>query len=695
MIIDSEYLYSSVNVETLQKNTHSLLWWMKRLIALRQRYSALSRGTFEPLLADNLKVLAFVRSYNDERMLVVANLSRFTQYAELDLSAFAGRRPVEVFGRSQLPPVSPAPYRFTLSPHAFHWFALEPDVSPAGRALADGHELPRLNVSAHWNEVLRGRLKKNFEAALARDLPRRHWFAGKTRSIQTVLIAEVVSLDKTKRQGGITLLLLRVEYLEGEPEFYLLPLGNVWGAAADQFLAAHRDAAVLQINDRGSGQTGVLFDVLEEPSHATSLLDLIAQRRRYKGPRGELVGSTTGALAELRGDSNAPLTPTTVKGEHGNSSIIFGDKLILKMYRKLDRGVHPELEIARVLSEEKHFSNAPRLAGSMDYTVDRQTSVTLGILQGYVPNTITAWQFTMDMLGRFLEHVIAMPAEHRPIIGGGIPHGRLWELSQGELAPLAKELIGGYLDSAALLGRRTGELHVALATSTDPNFAPEQFSALYQRSLYQSAREMLAHTMAALRRALKSLPAGAAQVAGDVLARERELLDLFRSLLKPRVQALRIRCHGDYHLGQVLHTGKDFIIIDFEGEPARTLVSRRIKRSGLLDAAGMCRSFHFAGEQSLLRIEQLGMATPEARTASQHAADFWYAWSSSAFLRAYAEAVAKTGLLPDDPASRNTLFHFHLLERSVYELSFALDTRPDRAETPLRGILQLLDTQLQ
>jgi maltose alpha-D-glucosyltransferase/alpha-amylase len=691
VIIDAEYLYESINVETLQKNTHSLLWWMKRLIALRQRFPALSRGTFEPLTPDNQRVLAFIRSYDEQRILVAANLSRFTQYAELDLSAYSGRRPIEAFGRTAFPPIGATPYMLTLSPHSFYWFSLEPDGG-AGKSTAETPDLPRLNVASHWTEVFKGRLKKSFEAALARELPRRRWFASKSRSIQNVQIAEVVAVEKGKRNEAVTLLFLRVEYIEGEPEFYLLPLGNKWGAAAEQFLAAHPEAAVLQVFNRESGELGLLCDVLDEPSQAGCLFELIAGRRRHKGPRGELIGAVTQEFAELRGDPATPLPASAAKSGHSNSPIVFCDRLFLKVFRRLDRGVNPELETARVLSAEPRFSHVPPLAGSLEYVISRQTSVTLGVMYGNVPNTTTAWHFTLDVLGRYFEHVMALPAENRPVIGG-IPHSRLWELSHGELPPLAGELLGSYLESAGLLGRRTGELHVALSTTSNPDFALEPFTAHYQRSLYQSARELTSTSFSALRKKVKSLPDGAAQAAAALLGREREVVDLFRTLLKPRIQAPRIRCHGDYHLGQVLHTGKDFVIIDFEGEPARTIASRRIKRSVLRDVAGMVRSFHYAASQALLHVEQTGMSTPETKATWQHAADFWYAWSSSAFLRTYTAAVASANLLPTDAASLNALFYFHLLERAVYEFRYELDNRPEKVETPLRGLLELLESR--
>jgi maltose alpha-D-glucosyltransferase / alpha-amylase len=708
VIIDSEYLYSAVNVETQQQNPSSLLWWMKRLIALRGRYPALSRGTYEQLTSANHRILAFIRSYGDQQILVVANLSRFTQYVELNLQQFTGRRPVELFGQTKFPAIGKLPYLLTLSPHAFHWFNLPPEKTDAGSDGAKPQGPGVLTVNSRWTEVLQGRLKTSFESILARDLPNRRWFGGKSRPIQSLQIAESVSLDRppaprrgqsVKENGeaakdGVMLLFLRVEYREGEPDGYLLPVTAVWGGAAQHLLAERPKEVLVELRSKSTQDVGALVDAMEEPAGGAMLLELIANRRRCKATRGELVGSPTPALAELAGDDPAALRPTPARAEQSNTSVIFDEKLILKVFRRLQLGVNPELEISRVLGQNGGFPHTPRLAGSLEFVVRRQEPVTIGVLQSYAPHTITAWRFTLDFLKRYLEEVMAKPAESRPTAAVA-PRVSLWELARGEAVQLAKDLLGGFLESAALLGRRTGELHVALATAPEAEFAPEPFSALYQRSLYQSSRKLLADSFNTLRQQLEMIPPAAQEVAHEVLAHEKQLLERFRALVKPKIVAKRFRCHGDYHLGQVLYTGKDFLIIDFEGEPNRPLAARRIKRTGLLDIAGMIRSFHYAASQSAPRLAKMGVATPDAQTAIKDAAEFWYVWTSSAFLRAYASAVAAEELLPTNPAHVDALFDFHLLERAIYELNYELNNRPDDVETPLHGILELLTPPVQ
>ena len=368
--------------------------------------------------------------------------------------------------------------------------------------------------------------------------------------------------------------------------------------------------------------------------------------------------------------------------------MIIGDKMILKMFRKMETGVNPELEVGRVLSENER-ANTPRLLGAIEYSYGKDAPYSVGVLQSYVPNTITAWRFTLDFLGRYLETAMALPAENRPKPDPGA-HGSLWDLAQGDAPQQAKDLFGGYLESAALLGRETAELHLALAGVDDPAFVPELFNQLYQRSLYQSARKVASYALRVLRGQMDVLTGDAAAAATEVLAREREILDRFRALLSHKLVAQRIRCHGDFHLAQVLYTGKDFIIIDFEGEPERPLAARRLKQSGLQDVAAMIRSFHYAASQALLRLPQAGVANPETFAGWRDAAEFWYLWSSSAFLKSYASIAEPAGLLPSDRGQLEALFQFHLFERAIFELGYELITRPEHVETPLRGILQLL-----
>jgi maltose alpha-D-glucosyltransferase/alpha-amylase len=297
VIVDAEYLYDAVNVEIQQKNPNSLLWWMKRLIALRQHHRALSRGAFEPLTPTNSKILAFLRRIDDHCLLVVVNLARVSQSVELDLSAFAGRRPVEIFGQTSFPMIGVGPYVLTLSPHAYFWFDLSPGSENAGQTPPP---IPTLEVDRQWTELLRGRHKSRFEAAVADALPRRRWFAGRGRAIQRVgLLGSVPLLGRGAHRGEFWLVFVRVEYSDGDPESYVLPIEYAGGDEALRLLDSHPDAVLLKVHANGSGEDGVLFDAVLEPSRVAPLLEAIAGRQTFPGGQGELVGLASDKLDRL------------------------------------------------------------------------------------------------------------------------------------------------------------------------------------------------------------------------------------------------------------------------------------------------------------------------------------------------------------------------------------------------------------
>jgi maltose alpha-D-glucosyltransferase/alpha-amylase len=262
-------------------------------------------------------------------------------------------------------------------------------------------------------------------------------------------------------------------------------------------------------------------------------------------------------------------------------------------------------------------------------------------------------------------------------------------MATGDAPPLAHEFLGGYLELASLLGQRTGELHLALASSSAPAFAPEPFTQLYQRSLEQSTRKLVAQAFQLLRRRIDSLPEEASAAGVEVLSRQGRIHDVFHSLLEKRIVANRIRCHGDYHLGKLLHTGKDFLIIDFEGDPSEAIAVRRLKRSPLRDVASMLASFRYVTAHVLGRLAHTGMSSAEGLAVPQAALEFWRIWSSSAFLRTYTATVESSNLLPASLEQRKSLLHFYLLQRSIQELATELNQSPERAIAPLRGILDL------
>ena len=703
VIIDPEYHYHTVNVATQQRNSQSLLWTLKRLIALHRRQPAFSHGSIQFLSPDNYKVLCFLRRYEDDCILVVANLSRFVQHVELDLQAFQGLTPVELTGGSELPPISGMPYPLTLSPRAFYWFKLQSQAAEAVAPTAAGPvtvELPVLSVAGVWDSVFQGSSKASLEAILPAYVRPRRWFGAKARTIRAAEIVEALPLGETLSTKAY-LTLIRVSYAEGEPDTYMLPLGFASGDRAGE-LRRDRPAGVVARLQTSDGE-GVLFDAVWDNDFCASLLDAVARQQHVQGQQGELAASAGSVFPQLRGEEEQSPAPAVMGAEQSNTSIRFGDRLILKLFRRLEAGINPDLEIGHFLTEQAAFAHIPPVAGALEYhrgqtqgaTSEGQEPVTLAILQGFVPNEGDAWRYTLDSLSRYFERVQAQSGVTEKDIA--LPRKSLLELAQpaqfagGDVPELALDMIGLYVDSARLLGQRTAELHLALAS--DPNdaaFAPEPFTAAYQRPLHQGMRNLAGRIIQLLRSRARTLPAGVQGEAQQVLDRQDEIWSRFHSLVEHELNAGRTRIHGDYHLGQVLYTGKDFMIIDFEGEPARTLAERRSKRSPMQDVAGMLRSFHYAAYAAFFEQERLGLAPTTRRPLLEAWTRYWNLWVSAAFLKSYLDVAGKASFLPPSEEELKILLDAYLLEKAIYELGYELNNRPDWVKIPLQGILQTL-----
>ena len=690
--IDPDYHYETVNVEARQNNTNSPYWYMKRIISLRKRFQAFGRGTIEFLYPENPKVLAFVRSYEEEKVLVVANLSRFSQFVELDLSAFAGRVPVELFGQTEFPVIKDQPYLLTFGPHAYYWCALEQKQVSTGDA-DPGHEerrIPALVVAGSWDHLFRKEGKARLERILPDYLKMRRWFGGKARRIKSSVVRDVVPLPGVTPPAAI--LLVQVEYVEGDPETYTVPLAFSSGKRSEQVQKefAHAVVALLTISRSNGDVEGVIYDAFIEDDVCDFLLQAVGHRRRFKGSFGEVVASPTRAFRRLRGPEAEHLPPSLIKAEQSNTSVFYGDRLILKLIRKIDEGLNPDLEIGTFLTDKARFPHIPPVAGALEYRRNHEEPMTLGILQGFVPNQGDAWKYTRDALSRFYERVISRPPDAEPVV---CPRKSALALVGEEVPENVRDLIGPYLLSAGQMGHRTAEMHIALSSDVnDPNFAPESFSSHYQRSLYQSMRNLTGQVFPLLQKRLRTLPEAAREEAKKVLDLEAKVLKRFRSILDRKITAMRIRLHGDYHLGQVLYTGKDFVIIDFEGEPAHSLSSRRIKRSPLRDVAGMLRSFHYAANASFIGKAGGSLSRPEDLARLEPWAHCWNLWVSAAFLSAYFASSSKASFLPRSREELSLLLDIYLLEKSIYELGYELNNRPDWVKLPLRGILDLLET---
>jgi maltose alpha-D-glucosyltransferase/alpha-amylase len=686
-IIDAEYHFQSVNVETQRLNPESLWWWTKRLIGLRQRHPVFGRGTLEFLFPDNPKVLAFLRSDEHERVLVVANLSRYAQCAAIDLSRFEGKLPVEMFGRTTFAPITREPYFLTLSPHAFYWFAIEPQaVGSNGELAAPASEMPLLRVDGEWTNVFESRARFRLEAVLRDSIRSRRWFGGKARVIQSLQIFDSIVMEH-EGDNPTAIVVLRVEYTAGEPETYLWPLAFSPATPADVH-AKHPQPPICRLQVADQAEPGVLYDALGRAEFASELLDAMRRRRRFKGKAGQL--SATGSkLLRFALDESMPVPAATVlKGEQSNSSLAYSDQFIFKLFRRVESGTNPDLEVGRFLTEEARFDHTPPVVGWVHYRVAREEPFVAGILSGFVANQGTAWQHTLEILKRYFEQAAIEPIEFANE-DEMHPGESLVDLAQRDISHAATERLGVFRQSAELLGQRTAELHRALASETTlPDFAAEPFTQYYQRSLYQSTRKLTSQTLTLLRQRLGSLRESVAADAAAVLEHERDVDQCLHAILSRRIHAVRTRTHGDYHLGQVLYTGNDFAIIDFEGEPARSLSERRMKRSPIRDVASMIRSFHYAAHTAYFQhVEQFF----EARGPLRRAARYWYLWASARFLSKYLQEAAGTPFVPSALDELKLLLNTLLLEKSVYELNYELNNRPEWVEVPLLGIIELVE----
>jgi maltose alpha-D-glucosyltransferase/alpha-amylase len=668
-----------VNVEAQQDDQSSLLNWMRNMIALRKLFQVFGRGTLKFLEPENRKVLAYLRQLDGQTILCVANLSRFAQPVQLDLAEMDGMIPVEMLGYVEFPKIGKQPYPLTLAPYGFLWLELQPAAPSPVPEIETAHEA-KLSVSApdRWQELLSNVENRSvLEGMLfAEFLPRQRWFGAKSRRIASTTIVDWGVFD----EGRAALVMLRVTYTEGEADLYLVPLGMSFGTAAEQ-LREISPAAVLS-SIATPRERGVLRDGLWSESTLVSLLSFISNSAEVQLEHGIARGLPSSVLPTLRG-GEGELHARRSSAEQSNSSILYGDKLILKLFRRQQPGLNPDTEIGRYLTEHTTFRNIAPFGGSIEYAAGEDTH-TFAMLQGLVANEGDGWQWTLDELDRYYD---AHAGNVFPASEAGALPSSLLQLSETVLPKSVLDAVGFYLNAASTLGRRTGELHVALAApSTDPAFAPEPFTAEDARRLREPLLANASQAFDALKENLANLPDDTVEAAGLVLSRRRTIFERLREVKEAAAGGLRIRIHGDYHLGQVLRTKSDFVILDFEGEPAKPLEARRGKHSPLKDVAGMLRSFSYASAAALTRVTT---RRPQDAARLEPWARLWEQAVMAEFLKAYREATGNAALLPLETGVFENLLEACVMEKALYELLYELNNRPGWVRIPLQGILSL------
>ena len=493
------------------------------------------------------------------------------------------------------------------------------------------------------------------------------WYRAKARTIRNLHIVDVVPLSEAY------VLIVEIHYVDGEADTYQLPVTIATDASEAEIVARIRD-------EKGSER--VLASALSGAKFRSELLRAITVQKTFTGDQGSLVASRTDALKRNEGDQE--FDSFVSRAEQSNSSIIYGDRYILKLFRKLESGINPDLEIGRYLTEHR-FKYTPPVLGEIVYDPAQGEPMHAAILQGFIENQGDAWKFTLDSLSGFFER--ALQAGSAPALDTYHP----LELAAEELPAVARQTIGDYIESARLLGTRTAQMHAALTNEqAGPDFAPEKFTSDYAQHLYSEMIDQADSTFGLLDDKKNMLSGEAAASAKKLLALQAEVRERFDSLRHSALKAVRIRHHGDYHLGQVLATGDDFVIIDFEGEPARPLAHRRIKTLAMRDVAGMIRSFSYAGYAAIFGLVPGITVTEETKEQVEGWAAYWGAWVSAEYLKAYIETAASAPFIGSDQEEHRLLFDAFMLQKALYEVSYELNNRPGWVQIPLRGILNLV-----
>jgi maltose alpha-D-glucosyltransferase/alpha-amylase len=681
VITDPIWGYQSINVEAQQSDQSSLLHWTRNMIALRKLFHVFGRGTQEFLNPDNRKILAYIRRYDDEyggsseTILCVANLSRFSQPVSLDLSQFSGMIPVEMLGYVTFPTITAQSYPLTLAPYSFLWLELQPAPEASIPAHSAENE-PVLNLLSDGIEgLLVSPGLELLQQLLMTYLPRQRWFGAKSRTIKTVEVVDTALLASL----NAALIFLELTYDDDSTGVYQLPLTITIGEAAETIRTAD-PATIVAVVTTPTGPA-IVHDALACEDVRQAILALIESNAELSTRNGVLAGHCSNAFAEARGD--APLPARTGSAEQSNTSILYDAKLIMKLFRRLQPGENPDTEIGRFLTKTAHFSRIAPFLGDISLKSKDGESTTIAMLQGLVENEGDAWQWTLDELSHYYDSVAILPS---PQDLGASP-GFLAE--QGSPA-LAREHAGLYLDAAALLGRRTAEMHVALATPTDNQaFIADDFTIDDLAADAKRIDTQISLSLEALKRGMTQLTEVVADSAALVLSRRIELFARAQAIaaVVPADAGQRIRIHGDYHLGQVLRSRGDYVILDFEGEPAKTLAARRSKQSPLKDVAGMLRSFSYASYAGLNTFAQ---RRPDDAKNLEPWARLWQNAVSTEFIRGYRLVIdsANPRLIPQ-PAEAQFLLNAYLLEKALYELLYELDNRPAWVRIPLAGILAL------
>ncbi len=674
LIIDPEYKYENVNVENQLKNSNSLLWWMRRLIKMRKRYRSFGRGAIAFLECDNPKAIAFVRSYEEEKILVVANLSRYAQAASVEMHSLEDLIPVEVFSQNKFPKISRAPYSFTLSPYGYYWFKLVEDYESISIMPMNEGAVPDI---AKWEELVGVNYRDTFKnEILLPYLDNQLWFNKKNRKIESLKLFDVIPINgKVHKFIGFTVI-IEVNFFEGLYEKYRLAIGFTSGKEEKMLINDYPDSVLSRIIF--NGKKGVLFDASYSENYRKTLLQLVKKEAKVQTESSTVVFKTKPELKSIIRDKKLEKENRLIESRLNHVIIQYNKKFIIKLYRKIDRGTDRDVELCSYLCEQKDFKFVPKYLGQIEYVKKGDITRTLAIFQEFVPNYGTAWQYFSDALNRFYERVSIQGGEIQlPPIEGSLDQ----PLNYEDLSNVTQELIGGAaVEHIRLLAQRTAEMHKALGN--DPlhqDFESEEFSLHYQRSLFSGYKSLVRAAFDPLEVHISEFPQNHQEEITILLKLKDELINKLKRIYDHKIDAVKIRPHGNYTLDALLFKDGDYVITNFEGDPTFSLTERRLRKSPLTDVASMIKSLHYVAYSALLQNE------PSGRLA-----EHWFHNFGQIFLVNYLEHVKGEPFIPNRE-DFSMLIDVYLIERYLGDIAWELlQKNKKKAIIPIRGVLKVM-----
>ncbi len=677
VIIDPEYHYEALNVETQELNTSSLLWWMRRVIAMRRKFRAFARGEIDFIKSDNANVLTFVRKHEDEHILVIVNLSRFSQVVTLDLSEYAGMIPKDIFSDNPFPRIGDSHYVITMGFHDYFWLVLEKEKNY--EHLENEYTVPELTVGKNWTDEFWGSHSNYIEKQLLPKYLQTRKTAGcKALPILEAKISEHIVTDINKDK--ILLLFITVKYPRGVSNMILLPLALCPVESASALL----DGETALILAKTAGENSCyIYDCSFHPDLHSVFMKMITGPRRLQGKKGSVTGYWSGEK-NVKSASKGFNNIFTIKTERYSSAYNYDDTLHFTLHRQLEEGIRADVEIGRFLSDQNSvISPTPQFLGAVEYR-DSKHCITVGTLSRYVNNTGTAWEVTLDAAVNYLESVISGELE---VTAQSDPENS--SLEENSVPDFMNNIIGTFTEKVRHIGTRTAQFHCALASEpTHPEYAPEPFTTLYQRSLYQSMRTNTRKIISQLQRKLKELPEELLAQAKTIIENEKEILGIFEILLTMKPSSSKTRIHGDLRLEHLLAVGNDFVIKDFGLQSGSSLSENRLKRSPLKDIAGIINSFHSVVLTALYNSKKM---IPVTQEDMYHWAQRWVDNVVDVFLDSYVKNISDKSLLPSDKQQINRLLKLYLLEQSFTDLNRALKSSGDDVTVSIRSVVSTLN----